>query len=63
MNDRDLDRLLAVALDAARVGGAIVSEEFGAAREVREKAPVRRCSWGCPWEAGVLERTAAAGRN
>ena len=39
MNDADLDRLLAVALDAARVGGAIVSEEFGAAREVREKAP------------------------
>lgn len=39
MNDHDLDRLLAVALDAARVGGAIVSEEFGAPRDVREKAP------------------------
>ena len=30
MNDPELDRLLAVALEAARVGGAIVSEEFGA---------------------------------
>jgi myo-inositol-1(or 4)-monophosphatase len=39
MNSDDLDRLLAVARDAARVGGVIVSEEFGAPREVREKAP------------------------
>lgn len=39
MNDRDLDRLLTVALEAARVGGAIVSETFGVPREVREKAP------------------------
>jgi myo-inositol-1(or 4)-monophosphatase len=39
MNASDLDRLLAVARDAARVGGAIVAEEFGAPREVREKAP------------------------
>ncbi|HEY5013982.1 MAG TPA: inositol monophosphatase family protein [Acidimicrobiia bacterium] len=39
MNARDLDRLLAVALDAAHIGGAIVTEEFGAPREVREKAP------------------------
>jgi myo-inositol-1(or 4)-monophosphatase len=39
MNDADLDRLLAVARDAARIGGAIVSEEFAAPREVREKAP------------------------
>jgi myo-inositol-1(or 4)-monophosphatase len=39
MNARDLDRLLAVALDAAHIGGAIVAEEFGAPREVREKAP------------------------
>jgi myo-inositol-1(or 4)-monophosphatase len=40
MNEHDLDRLLAIALEAALVGGAIVSEEFGAARrEVREKAP------------------------
>jgi myo-inositol-1(or 4)-monophosphatase len=39
MTKADLDRLLAVALDAARVGGTIVAEEFGAPREVREKAP------------------------
>jgi myo-inositol-1(or 4)-monophosphatase len=39
MNATDLDRLLAAALDAARVGGKIVSEEFAAPREVREKAP------------------------
>jgi myo-inositol-1(or 4)-monophosphatase len=39
MNAADLDRLLAVALAAARVGGTVVSEEFGAPREVREKAP------------------------
>jgi myo-inositol-1(or 4)-monophosphatase len=39
MNDADLERLLAIALHAARVGGAIVKEEFGAPREVREKAP------------------------
>ena len=39
MNAAELDRLLSVALDAARVGGAIVAEEFGAPREVREKAP------------------------
>ena len=39
MNTRDLDALLRVALDAARVGGAVVAEHFGAAREVREKAP------------------------
>jgi myo-inositol-1(or 4)-monophosphatase len=39
MNDRDLERLLTVALDAARVGGEIVKETFGTPREVREKAP------------------------
>jgi myo-inositol-1(or 4)-monophosphatase len=39
MNNHDLDRLLAVARDAARVGGAVVIEDFGAARDVREKAP------------------------
>ena len=39
MTPDDLDRLLTVALEAARVGGTIVSEEFGAPREVREKAP------------------------
>jgi myo-inositol-1(or 4)-monophosphatase len=39
MNARDLDHLLDVALEAARIGGTIVREEFGAPREVREKAP------------------------
>ncbi len=39
MNDADLDHLLAVALDAARVGGVVVSEDFGGARDIREKAP------------------------
>ena len=39
MNEGDLDRLLAVALDAARVGGEIVAEEFAAPRDVRAKAP------------------------
>jgi myo-inositol-1(or 4)-monophosphatase len=39
VNERDLDHLLRVALDAAHIGGAIVSEEFGAPREIRAKAP------------------------
>jgi myo-inositol-1(or 4)-monophosphatase len=39
MTPADLDRLLAVALEAARAGGTVVSEEFGAPREAREKAP------------------------
>src|SRR5439155_16556559 len=39
VNESDLDRLLAVALDAARVGGVVVAEEFAAPRDVREKAP------------------------
>jgi myo-inositol-1(or 4)-monophosphatase len=39
MTNEDLDRLLGLALEAARVGGAIVAEEFGTPREVREKSP------------------------
>lgn len=39
IDESELDRLLGVALHAAHIGGAIVAEEFGAAREVREKAP------------------------
>ena len=39
MTPADLDRLLGVALEAARVGGTVVTEEFGAPREIREKAP------------------------
>jgi myo-inositol-1(or 4)-monophosphatase len=39
VNARELDDLLAIAVAAARVGGAIVAEEFGAPRDVREKAP------------------------
>jgi myo-inositol-1(or 4)-monophosphatase len=39
MNERELDDLLDLARAAAHVGGAIVAEEFGAPREVREKAP------------------------
>jgi myo-inositol-1(or 4)-monophosphatase len=39
VNARDLDALLGVALEAARVGGEVVAAEFGAAREVREKSP------------------------
>ncbi|MEI1265026.1 hypothetical protein, partial [Pseudomonas aeruginosa] len=35
----ELDALLAIALEAARLGGEVVAEEFGAPREVREKAP------------------------
>lgn len=35
----DLDELLAAAIDAAAVGGAIVREGFGAAANVREKRP------------------------
>ena len=35
----DLDALLAAAVDAARAGGAIVREAFGAAENVREKGP------------------------
>jgi myo-inositol-1(or 4)-monophosphatase len=35
----DLDALLAAALDAALRGGAVVRAAFGAASEVREKAP------------------------
>lgn len=35
----DLDHLLEVALGAARAGGAIVREAFGAARDVRSKGP------------------------
>jgi myo-inositol-1(or 4)-monophosphatase len=37
--ERNLDDLLAAALAAARAGGAIVEEAFGAAQDVREKAP------------------------
>jgi myo-inositol-1(or 4)-monophosphatase len=39
VNDPDLDHLLAVATTAARAGGDVVSARFGAAREVRQKAP------------------------
>jgi len=39
MNDADLDALLDAALSAARRGGAIVRDAFGAARNVVEKAP------------------------
>jgi myo-inositol-1(or 4)-monophosphatase len=39
VNGRELDELLEVARAAAHVGGAIVAAEFGAPREVREKAP------------------------
>ncbi len=35
----DLDALLAAALDAALQGGAVVRDAFGAASDVREKAP------------------------
>jgi myo-inositol-1(or 4)-monophosphatase len=35
----DLDALLGVALDAARQGGTVVRDAFGAASDVREKAP------------------------
>jgi myo-inositol-1(or 4)-monophosphatase len=37
--DLDLAALLDVATSAAVAGGAIVAEDFGAAREVREKSP------------------------
>jgi myo-inositol-1(or 4)-monophosphatase len=37
--DLDLDALLRAALDAAAAGGGIVRNAFGAARNVREKAP------------------------
>src|SRR5262249_22592039 len=37
--DLDLDALLAVALGAARAGGAVVHGAFGAARGVRAKGP------------------------
>jgi myo-inositol-1(or 4)-monophosphatase len=39
VNERELDDLLDIARAAAHVGGAIVAAEFGAPREVREKAP------------------------
>ena len=39
MNESELERLLAIALHASRIGGAIVAEEFASPREVREKAP------------------------
>ena len=39
MNDTELDRLLALALDAARVGSAILLESYGAAQEIRSKGP------------------------
>jgi myo-inositol-1(or 4)-monophosphatase len=35
----DLDHLLAVAVAAAKAGGAVVRDAFGIARDVREKAP------------------------
>ena len=38
-DDLDLDALLRAALDAAAEGGRIVRDAFGAARNVREKAP------------------------
>lgn len=37
--DLDLPRLLEIALHAARAGGAIVRDAFGAARDVRSKGP------------------------
>jgi myo-inositol-1(or 4)-monophosphatase len=56
MKPEELDQLLAIALDAARRGGAIVAEEFGAAREVREKAPG-------DWVSGADLRSEAAVRD
>ena len=38
-DDLDLDRLLAVAVDAAVAAGAIVRDGFGAPQNVREKRP------------------------
>jgi myo-inositol-1(or 4)-monophosphatase len=39
VNAAELDRLLALALDAARVGSAILAESFGAALGIRSKGP------------------------
>ena len=39
MKPDELDQLVAIAVDAARLGGRVVAEEFGAPLEVREKAP------------------------
>ncbi|MDQ1533161.1 MAG: monophosphatase [Actinomycetota bacterium] len=55
MKADELDQLLAIALDAARIGGKIVAEEFGAPREVREKAPG-------DWVSGADLRSEAAVR-
>ena len=37
--DLDLPRLLEVALHAARAGGEVVRDAFGAARDIRSKGP------------------------
>jgi myo-inositol-1(or 4)-monophosphatase len=39
VNAVDLDHLLTVALDAARVGAAVLRESFGAVRDIRSKGP------------------------
>jgi myo-inositol-1(or 4)-monophosphatase len=39
VNADDLDHLLAVALDAARVGATVLSDSFGAASDIQSKGP------------------------